>query len=126
VAFEVVDGEQRPVAGHRQRLGGDQPDHHSADQAGPGRGGDGGAFGQRHAGLREHALDQRREPLGVGARGDLRDHAAVRRVAVVLRGDRLRENLAIIRHQRRGGFVAAAFDAEHDPHPALPLDAIGN
>jgi len=124
MAFEVVDRDQRLVARHRQRLGGDQADHHPADQPRPGGGSDGVAIGQRQAGVAEHRFDQRRELFGMGARGDLGNHPAVGRVGGFLRGDPLRKNASVAGHQRRRGFVAAALDAQDHgfgtSHPGFP------
>ena len=102
VAFEMVDRQQRLVARHRQRLGGDQPDHHPADQPRPGGRRDRVAHRRAQPGLVEHPLDQRRQPLGMGARGDLGHHPAVGRVGLVLRGD------APARGSRRSSVTSAA------------------
>ncbi len=120
MAFKMVDRDQRRVAGHGERLGADQPDHHPADETGAGGGGDRVAIGQRLTGIGEHALNDRGEPLGMRARGDLGDDAAIGRVLGILRGDPLGEDLAPGGHQRRCGFVAARFDAQYQAHGAFP------
>ena len=89
VAFEVIDRDQRLVAGHRQRLGGDKPDHDSADQPRPGGRGDrvDSRPASRPASASTAAISGV-ELFGMGAGGDLGHDAAVGRVGVLLRGDR--------------------------------------
>ena len=91
----------------RQRLAGDQPDHHAADQPGPGGRGDRIDIGERHAGIGQRRLDQRLQRLDMRARRDLRHHAAIRRVRRLLSRQPVREDAAVAGDQRRGGFVAA-------------------
>ena len=120
----MVDGDQRLVTRHRQRLGGDEADHDPPDQPWPGGGGDGIAVGQRQPRFVQHRFDQRGQLLGMGASGDLRHDAAVRRVGGFLRGDALRENAPVARHQGRGSLVAAALDPQNNgfgtSHPGFP------
>jgi hypothetical protein len=124
VPLKVVDRDQRPGARHRQRLGGDEADHHPADQARARGGGDGVAIGQYHPGIAQYRLDQRRQLLGMGAGGNLGNDAAIGCVGRFLRGNPLRKNASVARHQRRRGFVAAALDAQDygfgTSHPGFP------
>ena len=78
--LEMVDRHQRLAADQRDRLGGGQADDHAADQAGPGRGGDAVDRRERLAGVRHRLADDAVERLDMGARGDLRHHAAKRGV----------------------------------------------
>ena len=67
---------QRLAGRGGQRLGGHQADDQPADQAGPGRGGDGVDIGQRDAGIGKRCLDDAVQRLDMGARGDLGHDAA--------------------------------------------------
>ncbi len=120
MAFEMVDRDQRRVARHCQRLGTDQADHHPADQPGAGSRGDRVALVQADARILQHALDHRGEPFGMRARCNLGHHAAEGGVLGILRGDPLRHDPAIAVDQRDRGFVAGAFYAENQCHPAFP------
>ena len=121
----MVDRDQRLVARHRQRLGGDEADHHSADQARPGGRSHGVDIVQCHAGIGEDRLDQGGELFGMRSRRDLRHYAAIGAVRLVLGGDPLGDNRPIAAYQRGGGLVAGRFDAEYDVHPGLSLTANG-
>ena len=81
MGLEVVDRHQRLVVDQRDRLGGGQADDHAADQAGPGGGGDAVDVVEGLAGLGHRLGDDAVERLDMGARGDLRHHAAERRRA---------------------------------------------
>ena len=120
VAFQMVDRNQRLVAGHRQRFGGDQPDHHPADQPRPGGGGNRIKVGQAQPSFFQHRFDQRGEPFGMGARGNFGDHATIGPVSLILRGNALRQNGAPAVHQRGCGFVARRFNSEDNRHPGFP------
>ena len=74
--FEMVDRHERLGGGERQRLAGGEPDDDAADQAGPGGGRDAVEIGEFHLRLGERPRDDRVDDLDMGARGDLRHHAA--------------------------------------------------
>jgi hypothetical protein len=103
----MVHRQQRHTARHGQCLGADQTDHNAADQARPGGGGNRIEIGESDSGFVQHRLDHRREFFGMGARGNFRNHAAIRRVLFILRSDPLGENLAFAGDQRRRSLVAA-------------------
>ena len=54
----------------------------------------------------QHPLDQARQDLDMGARRDLRHHAAIRLVRAVLPDDGLSKDLPVAGDQRRGAVVA--------------------
>ena len=120
MAFEMVDRDQRRVARHCQRLGTDQADHHPADKPGAGSRGDRVALVQADTRILQHALDHRGEPFGMRARCNLGHHTAEGGVRGSLRGDPLRHDPASAVDQRDRGFVAGAFYAENQCHPAFP------
>ena len=120
VAFEMIDRQQRLVPGHGQGLGGDQPDQHPAEQSRSGGSRAGVDVAQRQPGIGQGRGDQRRDPFGVGARGDLGHDPAIGPVCLVLRGDALGQNRPIRRDQRRRGLVARRFYAEYEHHPGFP------
>ena len=72
----MIDGEEGLVVGEGQRLGRHHAHHHAADQAGPAGGGDAVEVGEIEPGGRQGVLDQPVDPFEMGARGDLRHHAA--------------------------------------------------
>ena len=76
MAFEMIDGEERLVVREGQRLGGHHAHHHAADQARPAGRGDAVEIGETEACLGQRILDQPVDALEMGARGDLRHHAA--------------------------------------------------
>ncbi len=116
--LEMVDGDQRLLAHQGDRLGGGQSDDHAADQPGTGRGRDAVEVVEAAAGLAHRAADQEVEDLHMGARRDLRHHAAEGRVVGDLREHDVRQDLAApVRtpfHHRRRGLVAGRLDAEDD------------
>ena len=67
---------------------------------------------QSDAGGRKGGADDREDPFEMRAARDLRDHAAVLLVELVLRRDRGAEHRGA-RHDRRRGLVAAGLDPEH-------------
>ena len=124
MAFEMVDRDQRLVRGVRERLAGHQSDHHSADQAGPGGRCNGIDFGERHAGIGEHAGDDRCQPVDMRARRDFGNDPTERTVLGLLPGDAVRQDAPIASDERRCGFVAARFKAKDERHNrAHPLPA---
>jgi len=62
---------------------------------------------------RERLLEQGVQRLDVGARGDLRDHAAEPLVQVDLRGDQVRADREAVFEHRDGRLVARGLDAEN-------------
>ena len=115
MAFEVVHRHQRQVASQRHRLAERQPDHHPADQAGAGGGGDAGQVFEPDARLRHRLPGHRIDHLDMGAGGDLGGDAAERGVGLGLAAHHRRQHLGAAisqAHDRRGGVVAAGFNAE--------------
>ncbi len=121
MAFEMVDRDQRLVRGVRERLAGDEPDHHPADQPRSGGRGDRVDVGERHSGVGKHALDDRCEPVDMRARRDLGDDAAIGAMLGFLPRDALRQNAPLAVDERRRGFVAARFKAKDEGHVLAPL-----
>ncbi len=92
MAFEVIDGDQRLVCRQRQRLGHDQPDEDTADQAGAGGCRYGVNVVKLHSRFGEDILDQLGEDLDMGASGDLGDDAAIGPVGRFLPGELVGEH----------------------------------
>jgi hypothetical protein len=119
MAFEVIDGKEGLVVREGQRLGGHHPHHHAADQPRTARGGDGIKFAKSETGGLERLLDQPIDAFEMGARGDLRHHAAKTSVLGQLAIDHIGEDRAhgpVVRRRlddRDGRFVAARFDSHH-------------
>jgi hypothetical protein len=116
VAFQVVDRDQRHVASQRHGLAERQADHHAADQAGAGRGGDAVQVLERQArgahGLGGDGVDG----FHVGAGGDLGHHAAERGMLLELRADDRGQHadrpVRRAAHDRGRGLVAAGLQAK--------------
>ncbi len=114
MAFEVIDRDQRLARRMRQRLAGDEPDHHPADQPRPRRRRDRIDIGQRNASIGQRRRDQRAQHLDMRARGDFGHHAAIRPVRRLLPRKPVRQDTAIRGDEGGGGFVAARFKAEDE------------
>ena len=113
MAFEMVDGDERQAADERDRLCRHRADDDAADQAGTAGEGDAVEVAEIHRGLGEGAGDQRIEGFKMGARRDLRHHAAVRPMLGKLRAHQIGENPPVARvgDHRRRRLVAARLDA---------------
>src|SRR5690606_23048982 len=121
VAFEVVDAEQRFAGRQRQPFGVVDADQQRADQPRPARDRDSVDAVVADAGVAYRLLPDDADRLDVRPRGGFREHAAVLRVNVDLRGDDVRDDGLAIQHNRRGGFVARTLDAEDIRHQTIPL-----
>lgn len=122
MAFEMVDRDERFARRVRERLTGDEPDHHAADQSRAGGRGDRVDVGQRDPGVGEHPFDKRREAIDMRARRDFGNDAAIGAVFGLLPRDAVRQNGPVAGDERGRGFVAARFKAEDQSHNiALPF-----
>ena len=81
------------------------------------RGGDAGKLREADSGLLHCALDNAVERLDMGARRDLRHHAAEGRVLLGLRADDVRQNasrsVALALDHGGRGFIAGGLDPQH-------------
>ena len=128
VAFEMVDGEERLVVREGHRLGGHDAHHHAADQARPAGRGDAVEVAELEPRLGERLGHQPVDPLEMGARGDLRHHAAEAAMLGQLAVDDVGEDAPdrriarrIVRRRLDHGdrrLVAARFDTQ-DAHARL-------
>ena len=102
-----------------QRLGGGQTDHHPADQARSGRGGDAVHLAQGQPGIGQGPFDHRIQDFQMGAGRDFRHHPAIGRMGLGLAEDDVGQDLARAggrpAHHRRRGFIAAGLDAQNRP-----------
>ena len=71
MGLEVIDGDERLFVNERDGLGGGEPDHEPADEAGAGGGGNGCQVRKTNARIRERPGDEPIEDLDMGAGGDL-------------------------------------------------------
>ena len=115
--LEMVDGDQRRTVHQRDRLGGGQADDDAADQAGPRGGGNGGQLLKTDAGFGHGAADDAVEQIDMGARRDLRYHAAERRMIRGLRVHDVGQDAGAAKgltldHGGRG-FIAGRLDPQH-------------
>ena len=122
--LKVVDRHQRLVVDQRDCLGGGETHDHAADQAGPGSRGDAVDVSKSLAGLHQGLADDTVERLDMGARGDLRHHAAERGMFGDLRqhdiGQDFAQPVAGALDDRGGGLVACGLDSEYKHGVLLP------
>ena len=85
--------------------------------------GDGVEVRRRHAGVGERLVDDRQDPLGVRAARDLGHDAAPSPVELDLRVDHVAAHAVPVLDDRRGGLVAAGFDAEDELAHAVSMAA---
>ena len=111
----MVDAHHGDAPAQRQRLGRGDADQQRADQARPGRDGDGGQVASGDAGLVQGAFDDRRDRLDVGAAGQLGDDPAERGVQVDLAGDDRRAHRVVVVDDGRRRLVARRLDGQQDP-----------
>ena len=111
----------------RQRLGGGQSHHHAADQAGSRRGGDGVNLSQFQTGFFQGAFDHAIQYFQMGAGGDFRHHAAIRRMRFGLAENDVGQNFAgpgrKTAHHRRRGFIAAGFQPQYGQSVQKPMSS---
>ena len=115
MAFEMIDRDQRLARGVRQRLAGDQPDHHPPISPGPAVAAIASTSASVTPASASAARDQRLQHLDMRARRDLRHDAAIGRVRRFLPGQPVRQDAPVAGDQRRRGLVAGGFEAE-DQH----------
>ena len=116
VAFEMVDAEERLAERPRHGFGVAHADEQRADQVRPLGDGDGVEVGVGDVGLFAGFAHHGDDFFQVGARGELRDNAAILGVEVDLRADDVGEDARAVGHHRGGGFVAARFNGEDAGH----------
>ena len=113
--LQMIDRDERLARRMRQRLAGDEPHHHAADQPRPCRRRDRIDLIQSQPGILERRRDQRLQRLDVRARRDFGHHAPEGRMRRLLPCQPVAEHLPIAGDERGGGFVARGFEAEDDP-----------
>ena len=117
VGLEMVHRDQRRIVHHRDRLRGGQPDDHAADQAGTGGGGDRRKLRKADAGFLHGAVDDAVEHVDMGARGDLRHHAAEGGMLLGLRAHDIGQDpprpVALALDHGGCGFIAGGLDSQH-------------
>ena len=117
VRLQMVDRDQRRIVHHRDRFGRGETDDHAADQAGTGGGGDRRKLRKADAGFLHRAVDDAVEHVDMGARRDLRHHAAEPGVLLGLRADDVGQNapgaVALALDHGGCGFIAGGLDAQH-------------
>ena len=95
VTFEMIDAAEGSAVHPGERLGGLHADEERAHEPRPLGHRDAVEVTEGHARLGEGLADHGHDHLEVSARGELRHHAAVGRVDVVLRGDDAPQHLAL-------------------------------
>ncbi len=113
VAFDMVDGDERQIAGKAQGLGVGDADQERANQAGACGDGDGGEIVEAHAGFFEAEANHGDNGAQVFARSQLRDHAAVFAVRGQLGRNHRRAHRGSIFHDGRSGFIARGFNSQN-------------
>ncbi len=115
--LQMIDREKRLSSRQREAFARHQPDEHTADEARARRRGDPVEIGDPQLRFLQGARDQMVDRLDMGARGDLRHHAAIGGMGGDLAHDLVAEDFAApFRAQpnhRGGGFVASGLDAQN-------------
>ena len=87
VPLKMVDADQRQARRRRNPLGAHHAREDAANQSRPGGGGHRIQIGERHVRLGQRGLDAVIQPFDMGARRNLRHHAAERGVQAILPPD---------------------------------------
>jgi len=116
VPLQVVDADQRQPLPEGQPFGEVDADEQAAGQAGAARHGDGVEGVVAEGGFLHRLADDRADDLDVGAGGDLREDAAVRRMQVNLGGDDIGDDVPPVADDGGSGLVATGFDAQDQRH----------
>ena len=122
VPDEVVDGVQRALERHRERLRRADADHEGAREPGPRCHRDRVDVGERDPRLGERGLDRRLQRLEMRAGGDFGHDPAVAGMLVHRARDRVREQRAAA-DDADAGLVAARLDAEDERFAAVHVHA---
>ena len=112
VPFEVIHGDQRKIIRKGESLGVGDAHQKRPGKAGAGGDSDGIEIGERKVRLGQRGANHGNNGAEMLAAGQLRDHAAVARVRD-LRSDHGGYGPRATLHDRRGSFVARAFNAEN-------------
>ena len=117
VGLEMIDRDQRRIVHHRNRLRRGEADDHAADQAGPGGGGHRRQLRKADVGFLHRLPDDAVEQVDMGARRDLRHHAAETGVFRGLRAHDIGQNpaaaVALAFDHGGRGFIAGGLDTQH-------------
>ena len=112
--LQVVDGGEGEIVDAGDGLAGEEAHDQAADQAGPGRGGDGREVGEAQAGLAHRTLDQAVELLDMRPCCYLGHHTAIGRMLLELRQQGGGQHRAVAADEGHGRLVATRLDAEDD------------
>ena len=116
MAFEMVDGDQRLARCEREALAGRSATITPPIGPGPAVAAIASTSAIDIVGLGKHLVDQTGKNLDVGARGNLRDHAAIGLVRAVLPDHRLCKDTAVAGDERHRAVVAGRFKTKDDSH----------
>ena len=107
MTFKMVDCNQWFARSHRQRLGGNQPDHDPANKTRASGRRDGINVVKLKPGIGQGGLHEGCHKFDMRARRNLGDDAAKGTVMVLLSGQRMAQDCPVGTHYCRCGFVAA-------------------
>jgi hypothetical protein len=110
VPFDVMDGNERDLAGEAECFGVGDADEQRTDKSGTGSDGDSGKIRKRDSRLLERPVDNRADGAQVFPRGELGNDPAIFCVNVELGGDDARTNLPALFDNSGGGFVTRTLD----------------
>ena len=113
----MIDRNQRRIVHHRDCLGRGEADDHAADQAGPGGSGHRRQLRKAGVSVLHRLADDTVQQVDMGARRDLRHHAAETGVLCGLRAHDIGQNpaaaVALAFHHGGRGFIAGGLDTQH-------------
>ncbi len=113
VTLKVIHGNQRKMIRKSECLGVSDAHQERSGKARAGGDSDGIEIGKRKVRLGQRSANHGNDGAEMLAAGQLRHHAAVTRVRRDLRGDHGGNGARATLHDRRGSFVAGAFNAEN-------------
>ena len=109
----MIHGDQRKLIRKGERLGVSDAHQKRPSKARAGGDSDGIEIGERDVSLGQRGANHGNNGAEMLAAGQLRNHAAIARVRRDLRSDHGRNGARAPLHNRRGSFVAGAFNAEN-------------
>ena len=113
MGFQMIDRDEGQAARGGQGLARHHADQDAADQARPGRGGDGVDAVPAAAGLVERRLHDTADLIQVRAGRDLGHHAGEGQVVSQLLMHHVGQHVAPVAHHGGGGLVTAGFNAQN-------------
>ena len=125
MTFEMIHGDQRKMIRKGECLGVSDAHQKRSRKARAGGHSDGIEIGERNVRFVKRGTNHGNDGAKMLAAGQLRHHAAVTRVRRDLRSDHGGDRARATLYDRRGSFVAGAFNAENEAGAGHILSVLG-